>query len=91
MPTFLSGVLLVRWLGPTQWFDIGRSGPGVGGWIRWIALPSIALALGLVGLYSRYIRSEMLVSLRRPYADVARGKGLERVPGRRSATPCATR
>jgi peptide/nickel transport system permease protein len=75
-PTFLVGVLLVRWLGPTQWFWIGRVGPGVTGWLRWIALPSISLALGLVGLYSRYIRSTMLVSLRQPYADVARGKGL---------------
>ena len=75
-PTFLVGVLLVRWLGPTQWFWIGRAGPGVTGWLRWIALPSITLALGLVGLYSRYIRSAMLVSLRQPYADVARGKGV---------------
>ncbi len=76
MPTFLVGVLLVRWLGPTHWFDIGTRGPGFGNWIRWITLPAITLALGLVGLYSRYIRSAMLVSLRQPYADVARGKGL---------------
>jgi peptide/nickel transport system permease protein len=76
MPTFLVGVLLVRWLGPTRWFDIGARQPGLVGWIRWIALPALALALGLVGLYGRYIRSSMLVSLRQPYADVARGKGL---------------
>jgi peptide/nickel transport system permease protein len=76
MPTFLVGVLLVRWLGPTHWFSIGQRSPGVGGWIRWISLPSCALALGLVGLYSRYVRSAMLVSLRQPYAFVARGKGL---------------
>jgi glutathione transport system permease protein len=76
MPTFLVAVLLVRWLGPTHWFDIGTRGPGFGNWIRWIALPAIALALGLVGLYSRYIRSSLLVALRQPYADVARAKGL---------------
>jgi peptide/nickel transport system permease protein len=76
LPTFLVGVLLVRWLGPTGWFTIGHREAGVGGWIRWMALPAITLALGLVGLYSRYIRTAMLVSLRQPYAVVARGKGL---------------
>jgi peptide/nickel transport system permease protein len=76
MPTFLIGVLLIRSLGPTHWFDIGLRGSGFVNWLRWISLPSLALALGLVGLYSRYIRSAMLVALRQPYSTVARGKGL---------------
>jgi ABC-type dipeptide/oligopeptide/nickel transport system permease component len=76
IPAFLLGVLLVEGLGSTHWFEIGQRGSGVGGWLRWISLPALALALGLIGLYSRYIRSAMLVSLRQPYAVVARAKGL---------------
>jgi peptide/nickel transport system permease protein len=76
LPAFLVGVLLIHGLGGTGWFDIGGPHPGFGGWLRWIALPAISLSLGFVGLYGRYIRSAMLVSLRQPYADVARGKGL---------------
>jgi peptide/nickel transport system permease protein len=41
-----------------------------------MTLPAVALALGLVGVYSRYIRSSMLVALSQPYAVVARAKGL---------------
>ena len=41
-----------------------------------MTLPAIALALGLVGVYTRYIRSSMLVALSQPYAVVARAKGL---------------
>jgi len=76
IPTFLVGVILLHALGPSHWFDIGERESGLVGWIRWITLPAIALSVGLIGLYSRYIRSSMLVSLRQPYADVARGKGL---------------
>jgi peptide/nickel transport system permease protein len=54
-------------------------GPPTGGFVDWfqhMTLPALALALGLIGVYSRYIRSSMLVSLSQPYAVVARGKGL---------------
>ncbi len=54
-------------------------GPPTGGFVDWfqhMTLPAIALALGLVGVYSRYIRSSMLVALSQPYAVVARAKGL---------------
>ena len=37
---------------------------------------ALAVALGFVGVYSRYLRSSLLVSLNEPYAWVARGKGL---------------
>jgi ABC-type dipeptide/oligopeptide/nickel transport system permease component len=36
----------------------------------------LALAIGLIGVYARYVRSSMLVELGRPYATVARAKGL---------------
>jgi glutathione transport system permease protein len=76
MPTFLVGVLLARWLGPTGWFYGGPPGGGFVRWVRTMTLPAVTLSLGLIGVYSRYIRSAMLVSLRQPYAVVARAKGL---------------
>jgi glutathione transport system permease protein len=77
MPAFLVGVLLVRWLLlPHGWFFGGRPGGGVVHWARTMTLPAITLSLGFIGVYSRYIRSAMLVSLRQPYAVVARAKGL---------------
>jgi peptide/nickel transport system permease protein len=54
-------------------------GPPTGGFVDWfqhMTLPAVALALGLVGVYSRYIRSSMLVALSQPFAVVARAKGL---------------
>lgn len=76
IPTFLVGVLLFRWLAPHAWFNAAHVDHGFLGWLRWMTLPAITLALGLVGLYSRYVRSAMLTALRQPYATVARGKGL---------------
>lgn len=76
LPAFLVGVLLLRGLGGVHWFNLGHVDGGFGGWLRWISLPALTLSLGLVGLYSRYIRSGMLVELRQPYAMVARAKGL---------------
>lgn len=54
-------------------------GPPTGGFVDWfqhMTLPAVALALGLIGVYARYIRSAMLTSLAQPYANVARSKGL---------------
>jgi peptide/nickel transport system permease protein len=54
-------------------------GPPTGGFVDWfqhMTLPALALALGLVGVYSRYVRSSMLVALAQPFAVVARAKGL---------------
>ena len=54
-------------------------GPPTGGFVDWfqhMTLPAVALALGLVGVYSRYVRSSMLASLGQPYTVVARAKGL---------------
>ena len=70
------GVIFIRILLPTGWLNLGHLDKGFGGWLRWVLPPAIALALGLIGLYGRYIRTEMLDSLSQPYADVARGKGL---------------
>jgi peptide/nickel transport system permease protein len=57
-------------------FLIGPPTAGVADWFQHMTLPAVALALGLVGVYARYIRSAMLTSLAQPYAVVARAKGL---------------
>jgi len=57
-------------------FLLGAPTGGVVDWFQHMTLPAIALALGLVGVYSRYIRSSMLVALSQPFTTVARAKGL---------------
>lgn len=59
-----------------QLFEIGPPSGGAAGWLRHLALPALALAVGLVGVYARYVRSAMAVELGRPYVTVARAKGL---------------
>jgi peptide/nickel transport system permease protein len=92
MPTFLIAYLLNRSIvghvtvvrtfgGPPQFEQHGvfLVGPPTGGlvdWFRHMTLPALALALGLIGIYARYIRTAMLVSLGEPYTIVARAKGL---------------
>jgi peptide/nickel transport system permease protein len=41
-----------------------------------LVLPAAALALGFIGLNSRYLRNGLLEALDQPYIAVARGKGL---------------
>jgi peptide/nickel transport system permease protein len=57
-------------------FLIGPPTGGLVDWFQHMTLPALALALGLIGVYSRYIRSSMLVALSQPFAVVARAKGL---------------
>lgn len=76
MPTFLTGIVLARLLGGTGWFLFEPPHGGVVTWIRIMALPSVTLSLGLIGAYSRYVRTLTLTELRQPYVTVARAKGL---------------
>ena len=92
MPTFLIAYLLRRGLSGkvTSTFVIGqgvrltnasffRLGPPTGGFVDWfqhMTLPAVALALGLIGIYARYIRTAMIVALGEQYTTVARAKGL---------------
>ena len=41
-----------------------------------LVVPAIALALGFIGLNSRYLRNSLLEALDQPYIAVARGKGV---------------
>jgi peptide/nickel transport system permease protein len=85
VPVFLLAFVLAKFLiGPqtnygapsNTWF---LGGPPTGGffdWFRHMTLPAVALAVGLIGVYARYLRSALLVNLSMPYATVARAKGL---------------
>ena len=92
VPTFLVADLLRRLVVPhqstlvianryyvsthNQWFMLGPPSGGPVGWLRHLLLPAIALAIGLIGVYARYVRTAMAVELGRPYVTVARAKGL---------------
>ncbi len=82
VPTFLLALLLQHGLAaaPRSWHVAAfvRGGPpsGLGDLFQRLTVPALAVALGFVGVYSRYLRSSLLVSLNEPYAWVARGKGL---------------
>lgn len=43
---------------------------------RYVTLPAVTLALGFVGLHSRYLRSSLLEVLDAPFVTTARAKGL---------------
>jgi peptide/nickel transport system permease protein len=64
-------------------FQCPRAGSGfayVGHVIEHLALPAITLAVGFVGLHSRYLRAALVDELGKPYITTARAKGLpERV------------
>lgn len=48
----------------------------VGQVIYHLTLPALALALGFIGVHSRYLRNSLLDTLDAPFITVARGKGL---------------
>jgi peptide/nickel transport system permease protein len=77
MPTFLTGIVLARLFVGTGWFLFeSPDGGGAVRWVRVMALPAVTLSLGLIGAYSRYVRTLTLTELRQPYVTVARAKGL---------------
>jgi peptide/nickel transport system permease protein len=92
VPTFLVGDLLLRAIVPHtaarsfgghvvvtstgSWFAAGPPTGGFVDWFRHMTLPVLALAVGLIGIYSRHVRTSMLGELREPYVSVARAKGL---------------
>ncbi|MFG2875448.1 ABC transporter permease [Streptomyces sp. NPDC048337] len=76
-PSFVAAVLLqglfaVR-LG---WFPSSGAGDGLGDMLWHLALPSIALALYLIGMLARVTRSAMLEALDSEHVTVARSRGV---------------
>lgn len=92
VPTFLIGDLIRRALVPHEvaqsiggrlvissqgsWLVLGPPSGGFVDWFRHMTLPVLALSLGLIGIYARYVRSSMIVTLGQPYVWTARAKGL---------------
>ena len=77
------GLYLAHWLGVTPPFlpTAGIYSPGALGFdlvdrIRHLILPSLALSLQLVAVYSRYMRASMLEVMGSDYIRTARSKGL---------------
>lgn len=82
-PGFLMAALLLQagvsvshaWRG----YPLAIAGPPSGGLVAWFShmtLPAIVIALGFVGIYSRYLRSAIVNELGATYVTVARAKGL---------------
>lgn len=44
--------------------------------LRYVTFPAITLAVGFIGLHSRYLRSSLVSALAAPYTTTARAKGL---------------
>lgn len=63
-------------IGGTPGPDAGTGFHFVTSWAQHLALPVLAIALTFTGAYSRYVRSEMLVTLSQPFTTAARAKGL---------------
>jgi peptide/nickel transport system permease protein len=92
VPTFLLGDLLLHALNPHysetaaggtttitstgSWLAVGPPTGGLANWLQHMTLPVLALALSFTGIYSRYVRSSVMVTLAQPYVAVARAKGL---------------
>ncbi|MGH2971717.1 MAG: ABC transporter permease [Gaiellaceae bacterium] len=92
VPTFLLADIFRRALAPNPkavfshgvftltahagWFVLGPPTGGPIDWFRHLFLPAAVLAVGLIGIYARYVRSAMTTELARPYVTVARAKGL---------------
>ena len=75
----------------STWLQVGPPSTGLQSWTQHLILPTFALALGLVGIYARYIRSAMVVQFGQPYVTVARAKGLPRIERRRAPRAGETR
>jgi peptide/nickel transport system permease protein len=59
---------------------------GFVGWLQVDTLPAVAVALAFIGVYSRYLRTTLIVTMNETYTVVARAKGLpERTAIRRYA------
>jgi peptide/nickel transport system permease protein len=84
IPDFVVAIVLVfvfavraHWLPATGYVHLTDS---VTGNLRSIALPTIALALGLSAVYTRLLRSDLIATLQEEYILMARAEGL---PARR--------
>jgi peptide/nickel transport system permease protein len=100
IPEFWAGILLITLISVRlNWLPAGSFpgwGESVGGSIRHLVLPVIALALVQAAVFTRYVRSAVLEVLREDFMRTARAGGLTRAgalrrPGlRNAASPIVT-
>lgn len=87
VPTFLSGVLLLRFA--AQHFDYPLAGPAT---LSKVWLPALVMGVSSVATMSRLLRASLIAEGAKPYAAAAaaRGAGPARVLVRHVARPAAT-
>lgn len=80
IPNFIFGIFLIwlfavqlQWLPASNW---NRLSDGLADNLKTAILPSLSLALALMALFSRLVRSDMMATLRENYILSARAKGL---------------
>jgi ABC-type dipeptide/oligopeptide/nickel transport system permease component len=77
MPKFWLGLMLALILGlELHWFPVSGYEGGVGGILRTLTLPALALGLALSTVVVRTLRSSLLEVLQTEYVEAARSRGL---------------
>lgn len=78
-PAYATGVMLLYLFAVRLgWFPVFGVGGGLGGTLRHLALPAVALALTAVALVLKLTRAGMITALEQDYIVFARARGLSR-------------
>jgi ABC-type dipeptide/oligopeptide/nickel transport system permease component len=77
MPGFWLGLMLALIFGlELKWFPVSGYSGGIGGILRTLTLPALALGLALAAVVVRTLRSSLLEVLQSEYIEAARSRGL---------------
>lgn len=77
MPSFWLGLMLALIFGlELRWFPVAGYSGGIGGILRTLTLPALALGLALTTVVVRTLRSSLLEVLQSEYIEAARSRGL---------------
>jgi peptide/nickel transport system permease protein len=77
MPGFWLGLMLALIFGlELKWFPVSGYNGGIGGILRTLTLPALALGLALATVVVRTLRSSLLEVLQTEYIEAARSRGL---------------
>ena len=80
LPSFVTALILIYVFAlKLQWFPAvgwNRLSNGIGPNLKTVALPALALAITEIAVYTRLLRSDMIVTLKENYILSARAKGL---------------